>query len=86
MSHIFFSIGEMRCCIEFKCYKSIPYIMYSDLGAVETARHRPMAQTKRVVKKDRTAKIMARRISTKALDVAQMERRLLRVQKIKVVT
>ena len=42
-----------------------------------------MAQTKKVVKKDKTAKIMVRRTSTRDLDVVQMERRLLRVQKIK---
>ena len=45
-----------------------------------------MAQTKKDVKKDRTARIMVRRISMRDLDVAQMARRLLRVQKIKVVS
>ena len=60
--------------------------MYSDLGVVQMARHQPMAQTKKVVKKDKTARIMVRRISMRDLDVAQMARRLLRVQKIKVVS
>ena len=45
-----------------------------------------MAQTKKVVKKDKTARIMVRRISMRDSDVAQMARRLLRVQKIKVVS
>ena len=58
----------------------------TDLGVVQTARHQPMAQTKKVVKKDKTARIMVRRISMRDLDVAQMARRLLRVQKIKVVS
>ena len=72
--------------IKFKCNKSILYIMCTDLGVVQTARHQPMAQTMKVVKKDKIAKILVHRISTRDLDVAQMERRLLRVQKIKVVS
>ena len=60
--------------------------MCTDLGVVQTAKHQPMAQKKKVVRKDKIAKIMVRRISTRDLDVAQMERRLLRVQKIKVVS
>ena len=60
--------------------------MCTDLGVVQTARHQPMAQTKKVVKKDRTAKIMVPRINTRDLVVAQIEKRLLRVQKIRVVS
>ena len=60
--------------------------MCTDLGVVQMARHQPMDQMKKVVKKDKIAKILVHRISTKDLDVAQMERRLLRVQKIKVVS
>ena len=60
--------------------------MCTDLGVVQTARHQPMAQKMKVVRRDKIAKIMVRRISTRDLDVAQMEKRLLRVQKIKVVS
>ena len=72
--------------MKFRCNKSILYIIFSDLGAVQTGRHQPMDQMKKVVKKDKIARIMVRRISMRDLDVAQMERRLLKVQKIKVVS